>query len=126
MNATLPKVTIYTDGACSGNPGPGGWGVLLSFGSHKKELSGGEIETTNNRMELTAALEALKALTRTQKHIDKKAIAESSSIRRTALAFNVPYTTTLAGARATVLAIKSLREGELAVKTIQEYHDAES
>ena len=64
MNATLPKVTIYTDGACSGNPGPGGWGVLLSFGSHKKELSGGEIETTNNRMELTAALEALKALTR--------------------------------------------------------------
>ena len=54
---------------------------------------------------------------------DKKAIAESSSIRRTALAFNVPYTTTLAGARATVLAIKSMREGGLEVKTIQEYHD---
>ncbi|MCP4667526.1 MAG: carbamoyl phosphate synthase large subunit, partial [Deltaproteobacteria bacterium] len=55
---------------------------------------------------------------------DKKAIAESSSIRRTALAFHVPYTTTLAGARATVLAIQSMREGELEVKTIQEYHDA--
>ena len=56
---------------------------------------------------------------------DKKAIAESSSIRRTALAFNVPYTTTLAGAKATVLAIKSMREGELGVKTIQEYHEGE-
>jgi ribonuclease HI len=64
MNTTLPKVTIYTDGACSGNPGPGGWGALLRFGSKEKELSGGEKETTNNRMELTAALEALKALTR--------------------------------------------------------------
>jgi ribonuclease HI len=60
----LPKVTIYTDGACSGNPGPGGWGVLLRFGKHEKELSGGESETTNNRMEMTAAIEALKALKR--------------------------------------------------------------
>lgn len=60
----LPKVTIYTDGACSGNPGPGGWGVLLRSGKHEKELSGGESETTNNRMEMTAAIEALKALKR--------------------------------------------------------------
>jgi ribonuclease HI len=64
MNNTLPKVTIYTDGACSGNPGPGGWGALLRYGTHEKEISGGEPQTTNNRMELTAALKALQALTR--------------------------------------------------------------
>ncbi|MFD1695270.1 ribonuclease HI [Roseibium aestuarii] len=58
------RVTIYTDGACSGNPGPGGWGAVLRFGAHEKELCGGESETTNNRMELTAAIEALNALTR--------------------------------------------------------------
>lgn len=57
------SVTIYTDGACSGNPGPGGWGAILKFGRHEKELSGGEPETTNNRMELRAALEALRSLT---------------------------------------------------------------
>ncbi len=57
------SVTIYTDGACSGNPGPGGWGAILKFGWHEKELSGGEPETTNNRMELRAALEALRSLT---------------------------------------------------------------
>ena len=57
-------VTIYTDGACSGNPGPGGWGVLLIFGDNQKEICGGEAETTNNRMELTAAIEALNALNR--------------------------------------------------------------
>jgi ribonuclease HI len=56
------KVTIYTDGACSGNPGPGGWGAVLLSGEHRKEISGGEVQTTNNRMELTAAIEALKAL----------------------------------------------------------------
>ena len=55
-------VEIFTDGACSGNPGPGGWGVVLRFGSREKELSGGEKETTNNRMELTAAIEGLSAL----------------------------------------------------------------
>ncbi len=57
-----PGVTIYTDGACQGNPGPGGWGVILRHGRHEKALSGGEKDTTNNRMELRAALEALKAL----------------------------------------------------------------
>ena len=57
-------VIIYTDGACSGNPGPGGWGVILTFGDHRKELYGGEHETTNNRMELRAAIEALNALKR--------------------------------------------------------------
>ncbi len=60
----LPHVTIYTDGACIGNPGPGGWGVLLRFGHHERELSGADLNTTNNRMELMAAVEALKALTR--------------------------------------------------------------
>ena len=58
----MQRVTIYTDGACDPNPGPGGWGAILSFGSRQKELSGGERETTNNRMELTAALRALEAL----------------------------------------------------------------
>lgn len=62
MNASL--VEIYTDGACSGNPGPGGWGAILRFGDHEKELSGGEKQTTNNRMEMMAALEALRALNR--------------------------------------------------------------
>ncbi|MEM0987050.1 MAG: ribonuclease HI [Pseudomonadota bacterium] len=55
-------VDIWTDGACSGNPGPGGWGVLLKVGGHEKELCGGEASTTNNRMELMAAIEALNAL----------------------------------------------------------------
>ena len=55
-------VEIYTDGACRGNPGPGGWGVLLIAGKHRKTMHGGETETTNNRMELTAAIEALNAL----------------------------------------------------------------
>jgi ribonuclease HI len=57
-------VEIATDGACKGNPGPGGWGAVLRFGGHEKELSGGEPNTTNNRMELTAAIEALNLLTR--------------------------------------------------------------
>ena len=57
-------VTLYTDGACKGNPGPGGWGVLLSTGKHQKSLFGGELMTTNNRMELTAVIEGLKALKR--------------------------------------------------------------
>jgi len=56
------RVTIYTDGACSGNPGPGGWGAILIAGEHRKELKGGAAETTNNRMELMAAIEALEAI----------------------------------------------------------------
>lgn len=63
------KVVIYTDGACSGNPGPGGWGAILIWGEHRKELFGGAPETTNNRMELQAVIEALSALTRAA-HID--------------------------------------------------------
>jgi ribonuclease HI len=59
-----PIVTIYTDGACKGNPGPGGWGAWLSTGGHEKELFGGERQTTNNRMELTAVIEALASLKR--------------------------------------------------------------
>src|SRR6201997_513425 len=60
----LPHVVIHTDGACSGNPGPGGWGAILAFGDHEKELKGGEAHTTNNRMELMAAIAALEALKR--------------------------------------------------------------
>lgn len=59
----MKKIEIYTDGGCRGNPGPGGWGALLRFGQHQKEIKGGECDTTNNRMELTAAIEALKILT---------------------------------------------------------------
>ena len=58
------RVAIWTDGACSGNPGPGGWGAILRYGGHKKELCGGEAPTTNNRMELMAAIAALEALSR--------------------------------------------------------------
>ena len=58
----MKKVEIFTDGACSGNPGPGGWGAILRCGNTEKELSGGEKDTTNNRMELTAVISALKAL----------------------------------------------------------------
>ena len=62
-------IEIYTDGACRGNPGPGGWGVLLIAGRHRKTMHGGEPETTNNRMELTAAIEALNVLKRPSKVI---------------------------------------------------------
>ena len=58
----MKKVEVFTDGACKGNPGPGGWGAILRMGHHEKELSGGEAETTNNRMELTAVIRALTAL----------------------------------------------------------------
>jgi len=61
--APSPRIIdIYTDGACSGNPGPGGWGALLLSGTHEKEIKGGEADTTNNRMELRAAIEALESL----------------------------------------------------------------
>jgi ribonuclease HI len=58
----MNEITIYTDGACKGNPGPGGWGAWLKWGEHERELWGGEAQTTNNRMELTAVIEALAAL----------------------------------------------------------------
>ncbi len=61
----IDSVRIYTDGACRGNPGPGGWGVLLQFGSNEKELWGGERETTNNRMEMMAAIKGLESLKKT-------------------------------------------------------------
>src|ERR1700719_2549843 len=62
VTSIRPHVVVHTDGACSGNPGPGGWGAILSFGDHEKELKGGEADTTNNRMELMAAIAALEAL----------------------------------------------------------------
>ena len=58
----MKEVTIYTDGACSGNPGPGGWGAVLMYGEHRKEISGGDAHATNNRMELTGPIEALELL----------------------------------------------------------------
>lgn len=61
------KIEIYTDGACSGNPGPGGWGAILRWNGHEKELSGGEAETTNNRMEMMAVIKALSALKKPSK-----------------------------------------------------------
>ena len=61
---SAPSVYLYTDGACKGNPGPGGWGVLMRYGRHEKELLGGEAQTTNNRMELTAIIQGLAALKR--------------------------------------------------------------
>jgi ribonuclease HI len=67
--AEKPAVVIYTDGACSGNPGPGGWGAILIAGPHRKEISGGEAVTTNNRMELMAAISALEAL-KAPSHVD--------------------------------------------------------
>jgi ribonuclease HI len=70
---TANKVIVHTDGACSGNPGPGGWGAILAFNGTRKELSGGEAETTNNRMELMgaiAALESLKRPCKVEMHVD--------------------------------------------------------
>ncbi len=64
MSDDSGKVVIFTDGSCRGNPGPGGWGAILTLGAHEREISGGEADTTNNRMELTAAIEALLALKR--------------------------------------------------------------
>ena len=61
---TAPRVDIFTDGACSGNPGPGGWGAILRAGKHEKEISGGDAATTNNRMEIMAAIRALQSLTK--------------------------------------------------------------
>ncbi|MFZ5676803.1 MAG: ribonuclease HI [Pseudomonadota bacterium] len=80
MNST--PVVIHTDGACSGNPGPGGWGVILRYNGHEKELQGGEANTTNNRMELTAAIMALEALTRpaaVELHTDSQYVKDGIS-----------------------------------------------
>ncbi|RTL51465.1 MAG: ribonuclease HI [Rhodocyclaceae bacterium] len=75
-------IDIYTDGACSGNPGPGGWGAILRTGDHEKELFGGEANTTNNRMELMAVIEALRALKRSVKarvHTDSQYVQKGIS-----------------------------------------------
>jgi ribonuclease HI len=80
--ANRPHVVAYTDGACSGNPGPGGWGVILIYGEHRKELNGGEPVTTNNRMELMgaiAALEALKKPARVDIHTDSEYVQKGIS-----------------------------------------------
>jgi len=75
----VPKVVIYTDGACSGNPGPGGWGAVLISGAHRKEIRGGELATTNNRMELMAAIQALESLKKpceVELHTDSKYVQQ--------------------------------------------------
>lgn len=76
------QVDIYTDGACKGNPGPGGWGALLRYGEHERELYGGEAQTTNNRMELTAVIRALEALKRESRvvvHTDSQYVQKGIS-----------------------------------------------
>jgi len=79
MNASLTEVEIYTDGACRGNPGPGGWAALLMSGSSERTLSGAEAYTTNNRMELLAVIEALKALRR---RVSVQLYTDSQYVRR--------------------------------------------
>jgi len=77
-----PEVVIHTDGACSGNPGPGGWGALLQYGDSERELTGGELATTNNRMEMMAAIQALEALTKPCKvelHTDSQYVMKGIS-----------------------------------------------
>ena len=81
-DAAMKTVTIYTDGACSGNPGPGGWGAVLRYGIHEKEISGGEKNTTNNRMELLAvirAMELLKEPCRVELYSDSKYVIDGLS-----------------------------------------------
>jgi ribonuclease HI len=78
MTAERPKVQIYSDGACSGNPGPGGWGAILISGKHRKEINGGERQTTNNRMELKGAISALEAL---KKKSDVDLYTDSAYVR---------------------------------------------
>ena len=78
----LPHVIVFTDGACSGNPGPGGWGAILRFGDKEKELKGGEAHTTNNRMELMAVISALGALkqpSRVKLHLDSQYVKNGIS-----------------------------------------------
>ena len=84
MNASLKAVVVYTDGACSGNPGPGGWAAILSFNGRERELSGGDRQTTNNRMELQAAIGALKNLREpcaVRLHTDSKYIVQAFNDR---------------------------------------------
>lgn len=79
---TRKHIEVHTDGACSGNPGPGGWGALLVYGKHVREISGGEPDTTNNRMELMAAISALEALTEpcnVKLHTDSKYVLQGFS-----------------------------------------------
>ena len=81
MTDMQKKTEIYTDGACSGNPGPGGWGALLRYGHHEKEMSGFELETTNNRMELLAVIKALRSLSRSvavEIYTDSKYVMEGA------------------------------------------------
>ncbi|MGA7615241.1 MAG: ribonuclease HI [Thermoanaerobaculia bacterium] len=78
----MPDVTIYTDGACRGNPGPGGWGAVLLFAGHRREIAGGHLETTNNRMEMLAVITALRTLKRPCRvtvHSDSRYVVDAMS-----------------------------------------------
>jgi ribonuclease HI len=79
MTDTAKTVVIHTDGACKGNPGPGGWGAILRTGAHEKEIFGGELQTTNNRMELTAVIRALESLKR---HCSVKVYTDSQYVQK--------------------------------------------
>jgi ribonuclease HI len=84
VNASLKTVVVYTDGACSGNPGPGGWAAVISYNGHERELSGGERTTTNNRMELQAAIAALQKLNEpcaVHLHTDSKYVVQAFNER---------------------------------------------
>jgi ribonuclease HI len=77
-----PKIDVFTDGACSGNPGPGGWGAILRSGAHEKEISGGEAQTTNNRMEIMAAIRALESLKQSSQvviHTDSRYLMDGAT-----------------------------------------------
>ena len=89
----MKTVTIYTDGACSGNPGPGGWGAILQYGEFRKELSGGEPHTTNNRMELTGVITALEALKEPYRPVCRLCLLEERSPEEAALALGRPVKT---------------------------------
>ena len=98
---------IWTDGACKGNPGPGGWGVLMRFGAHSHELYGGEAQTTNNRMELTAVIEALSAIKRPVPiilHLDSSYVrnpSKTSNSGKNSMNLQAGLTLTGAGSRGT-------------------------
>ena len=83
----MKRIEIYTDGACRGNPGPGGWGALLKFDNHEKEISGGEDNTTNNRMELLAAIRAIESIKETLEISDLFYESSFVSIKKIPLSF---------------------------------------